>query len=106
MFIDYEIAGNARSAEVRVEPAREIQIFISPYSHHDLGYTDVQSNIDPAGERALDDERVGYLRLGIDAIILQEGRDHLRERTFCNSVIGIRTRDPIRRTAICLLASR
>ena len=46
VLIDYEIAGNSDSAEVRVEPVRKVQIFILPHSHHDLGYTDLQSNIE------------------------------------------------------------
>src|SRR5580658_1764858 len=44
--IDYEIAGKSDSTEVRVEPVRKVQIFILPHSHHDLGYTDLQSNIE------------------------------------------------------------
>jgi alpha-mannosidase len=46
VLIDYEIAGKSDSAEVRLEPVRKIQIFILPHSHHDLGYTDLQSNIE------------------------------------------------------------
>ena len=46
MVINYEIAGKSESAEVRVEPARKLLIFILPHSHHDLGYTDLQSNIE------------------------------------------------------------
>ncbi len=46
VLIDYEIAGKSDSAEVRVEPVRKVQIFILPHSHHDLGYTDLQSNIE------------------------------------------------------------
>jgi alpha-mannosidase len=44
--IDYEIAGKSDTAEVRVEPVHKVQIFILPHSHHDLGYTDLQSNIE------------------------------------------------------------
>ncbi len=44
--IDYEIAGKSDSAEVRVEPVRKIQIFILPHSHHDLGYTDLQKDVE------------------------------------------------------------
>jgi alpha-mannosidase len=44
--IDYEIAGKSDSAEVRVEPVRKVEIFILPHSHHDLGFTDLQSNIE------------------------------------------------------------
>ena len=46
VLIDYEIAGKSDSADVRVEPVRKVQIFILPHSHHDLGYTDLQSNIE------------------------------------------------------------
>ena len=46
VLIDYEIAGKSDSAEVRVEPVRKVQIFILPHSHHDLGYTDLQSNVE------------------------------------------------------------
>jgi alpha-mannosidase len=44
--IDYEIAGKSDSVEVRVEPVRKVQIFILPHSHHDLGYTGLQSEIE------------------------------------------------------------
>ena len=40
------VAGKSDSAEVRVEPVRKVQIFILPHSHHDLGYTDLQSNVE------------------------------------------------------------
>ena len=46
VLIDYEIAGKSDSAEVRVEPVRKVQIFILPHSHHDLGYTDLQKNVE------------------------------------------------------------
>jgi alpha-mannosidase len=46
MVIDYEIAGNSDSAEVRVEPVRKVKIFILPHSHHDLGYTDLQKDVE------------------------------------------------------------
>jgi alpha-mannosidase len=46
MHIDYEIAGKSDSAEVRVEPVRKVQIFILPHSHHDLGYTGLQREIE------------------------------------------------------------
>ena len=46
VLIEYEIAGKSESAEIRVEPVRKVQIFILPHSHHDLGYTDLQSNVE------------------------------------------------------------
>ena len=46
VLIEYEIAGKSESAEVRLEPVRKVKIFILPHSHHDLGYTDLQSNVE------------------------------------------------------------
>src|SRR6266852_3219926 len=46
MLVEYEIAGKSDSVEVRVEPVRKMLIFILPHSHHDLGYTDLQSNVE------------------------------------------------------------
>ena len=46
VLIEYEVAGKSKSAEVRLEPVRKVQIFILPHSHHDLGYTDLQSNVE------------------------------------------------------------
>jgi alpha-mannosidase len=46
MLVEYEIAGKSESAEVRVEPVRKVLIFILPHSHHDLGYTDLQSIVE------------------------------------------------------------
>ena len=45
-LIEYEIGGRSESAEVRLEPVRKLQIFILPHSHHDLGYTDLQNNVE------------------------------------------------------------
>ncbi len=46
MLVEYEIAGKSDSVEVRVEPVRKMLIFILPHSHHDLGYTNLQSNVE------------------------------------------------------------
>ncbi len=46
VLIDYAIAGKSDSVAVRVEPVRKVQIFILPHSHHDLGYTDLQTKIE------------------------------------------------------------
>src|SRR5437660_10509629 len=37
MLVEYAIAGKSESAEVRVEPARKVLIFILPQSHHGPG---------------------------------------------------------------------
>src|SRR5258707_1834085 len=46
MLVEYEIAGKSASAEVRVEPVRNVLIFILPHSHHALGSTDLQRKVD------------------------------------------------------------
>ena len=46
VLIEYQVAGKSESAEVHIEPVRKVQIFILPHSHHDLGYTDLQSNVE------------------------------------------------------------
>jgi alpha-mannosidase len=46
VLIEYQVAGKSESAEIRIEPVRKVQIFILPHSHHDLGYTDLQSNVE------------------------------------------------------------
>src|SRR5260370_7189636 len=46
MLVEYDIAGKSDSGEVRVEPGRKVLIFILPHSHHDLGYTNLQSNFE------------------------------------------------------------
>jgi alpha-mannosidase len=46
VLIDYQIAGKSDSTAVRIEPVRKVQIYILPHSHHDLGYTDLQRNIE------------------------------------------------------------
>jgi alpha-mannosidase len=46
MLVEYDIAGKSDSVEVRIEPVRKLLIFILPHSHHDLGYTDLQSNVE------------------------------------------------------------
>jgi alpha-mannosidase len=46
VLIEYEISGKSDSADIRVEPVRKVQIFILPHSHHDLGYTDLQKNVE------------------------------------------------------------
>ena len=46
VLIEYEVAGKSESADVRLEPVRKVHIFILPHSHHDLGYTDLQNNVE------------------------------------------------------------
>ncbi len=44
--VESEIAGKLASSEIRLEPVRKVEIFILPHSHHDLGYTDLQANVE------------------------------------------------------------
>ena len=46
IIVEYGIAGKSDSVEVRLEPVRKVQIFILPHSHHDLGYTDFQKDVE------------------------------------------------------------
>ncbi len=46
VLIEYELGGESDSAEVRIEPVRKVQIFILPHSHHDLGFTDLQKDVE------------------------------------------------------------
>ena len=41
-----DIAGQHSTASVQLQPVRKLQIFILPHSHHDLGYTDLQANVE------------------------------------------------------------
>lgn len=40
------IGDNTASAVVRLQPVRKMTVYILPHSHHDLGYTDLQANIE------------------------------------------------------------
>lgn len=44
--IAYEISDKTTSATIRLEPVRKVQIYVLPHSHHDLGYTDLQANVE------------------------------------------------------------
>jgi alpha-mannosidase len=41
-----EIDGNPVSATVHLQPVRKVLVYILPHSHHDLGYTDLQTNVE------------------------------------------------------------
>lgn len=41
-----DVAGKSTSLKVTLEPVRKVQVFILPHSHHDLGYTDLQANVE------------------------------------------------------------
>ena len=51
--------GEARtSAVVKLVPVRKVLIYVLPHSHHDLGYTDIQANIE--------EKQMRNISLGID----------------------------------------
>lgn len=45
-IVETEIQGKTLSVQVKLLPVRKLQLYVLPHSHHDLGYTDFQSNIE------------------------------------------------------------
>ena len=41
-----EVDGKVSAAKITVRPVRKVQVYILPHSHHDLGYTDLQANVE------------------------------------------------------------
>lgn len=44
--VECSVDGSALSATVQLEPVRKVLVYILPHSHHDLGYTDLQANVE------------------------------------------------------------
>jgi len=44
--VEVEVAGKSSTAKVSLYPVRKVQVYILPHSHHDLGYTDLQANVE------------------------------------------------------------
>jgi len=44
--VEVEAAGKSSTAKVSLYPVRKVQVYILPHSHHDLGYTDLQANVE------------------------------------------------------------
>lgn len=44
--VSLEINGAVRTETVELKPVRQMLIYILPHSHHDLGYTDLQANVE------------------------------------------------------------
>jgi hypothetical protein len=40
------IGDKTTSAVAKLEPVRKVLVYVLPHSHHDLGYTDIQANIE------------------------------------------------------------
>jgi alpha-mannosidase len=43
--VSVEIGGESLAVPAKLEPVRKVTIYVLPHSHHDLGYTDLQSNV-------------------------------------------------------------
>lgn len=46
------------SSVVKLQPVRKVTVYVLPHSHHDLGYTDLQTNIE--------EKQINNISLGID----------------------------------------
>lgn len=44
--VEVEVAGKSTTARVSLYPVRKVLVYILPHSHHDLGYTDLQANVE------------------------------------------------------------
>lgn len=44
--VSVEVAGAVKSATITLEPVRKVLVYILPHSHHDLGYTDLQADVE------------------------------------------------------------
>ncbi|HVJ08540.1 MAG TPA: glycoside hydrolase family 38 C-terminal domain-containing protein [Acidisarcina sp.] len=44
--VEVDIAGKMTSTTVALQPVRKLAVYILPHSHHDLGYTDLQANVE------------------------------------------------------------
>ncbi|HWI67934.1 MAG TPA: glycosyl hydrolase-related protein [Nitrospiraceae bacterium] len=44
--VECEIDGRQVAATITLKPVRKILVYILPHSHHDLGYTDLQANVE------------------------------------------------------------
>lgn len=44
--VSVEVSGSQQSETVEIKPVRQMLIYVLPHSHHDLGYTDLQANVE------------------------------------------------------------
>ena len=44
--VEVAIGGDIASRVVKLQPVRQVKVYILPHSHHDLGYTDLQANVE------------------------------------------------------------
>jgi len=53
-----EIGGNSNSWRVTLKPVRKVLVYVLPHSHTDIGYTDIQTDVE--------DKQVQNLKQGIE----------------------------------------
>jgi hypothetical protein len=46
MSVTVAIGDKTVAAVVKLQPVRKVQVYVLPHSHYDLGYTDLQANIE------------------------------------------------------------
>jgi alpha-mannosidase len=56
--VSVEIAGNSNSWRVTLKPVRKVLVYVLPHSHTDIGYTDIQTDVE--------DKQVQNLKQGIE----------------------------------------
>src|SRR5215471_10085447 len=44
--VSVDVNGSQQSETVEIKPVRQMLIYVLPHSHHDLGYTDLQANVE------------------------------------------------------------
>jgi alpha-mannosidase len=58
IYVEVEVAGSTNSYSVNVKPVRKVTIYVLAHSHNDIGYTDLQANVE--------ERQIHNLQLGID----------------------------------------
>lgn len=56
--VSVAIGDATRNATVKLQPVRKVTVYVLPHSHHDLGYTDIQSKIE--------EKQINNISLAID----------------------------------------
>lgn len=59
VHVTVECNGQTIAADVTLKPVRKVLVYILPHSHHDLGYTDLQANVE--------EKQMHNITLGIEA---------------------------------------
>jgi alpha-mannosidase len=65
-----KVGENMSSAVVKLQPVRKVLVYVLPHSHHDLGYTDLQGNVE--------EKQMQNITLGME--LAKKRRDIRRDR--------------------------